>query len=127
MTKEDALNFIISEESREGKLDTNQIRDGYHSFGELYEHRITLFIALCRMIYSYTDHIIVWKSKFHSDKTSMEGWFILGIGVEHGKQITYHLPNEKWEQCPFAKTLPKAPEWDNHTSNDVLERLKLLD
>jgi hypothetical protein len=43
-----------------------------------------------------------------------------------GSQITYHLPTSKWDECDFAITLDKAPEWDGHTSNDVLERIREL-
>lgn len=126
MKREEAINFLISEEAKENRIDTNLIRDGYHSFGELYEHRITLFIALCKMIYLYTDNKAVWKSKFHSDGSNMEGWFILGIDNRPGEQITYHLPNIKWTECPFAKTLSKAPAWDGHTPEDVLKRITVL-
>ena len=37
------------------------------------------------------------------------------------KQITYHLPLSKWEETGFAETLEKAPEFDGHTPDDVLE------
>lgn len=40
--------------------------------------------------------------------------------------ISYHLPLSKWDECAFANEFEKAPEWDGHTSNDVLERLKQL-
>ena len=68
----------------------------------------------------------VWKSKLHSDGSSFEGWFVLGIGEEYQEQLTYHLPIELWEQCFFAKTLVKAPTFDGHTSECVLNRLKTL-
>jgi hypothetical protein len=68
----------------------------------------------------------VWRSKLHSDGSSFDGWFILGIGKEKGKQITYHLPTVRWDEVSFAETLEKAPEWDGHTPDDVLERLKAL-
>lgn len=103
--------------------------DGYHTMNELYEHRITLFIALCRVTYWHSSHLVdgvVWRSKKHDDDTMFPGWFILGICLEKGHQITYHLPIEKWLDTDFAKTLDKAPMWDGHTSNDVLERLKDL-
>ena len=102
--------------------------DGYHTFDELYEHRIELFIALCREL-SITRKgqlLSVWRSKLHSDGSSFEGWFILGIGTDAGSQITYHLPMSKWDDCAFAETFEKAPEWDGHSSEDVLERLRLL-
>jgi hypothetical protein len=50
----------------------------------------------------------------------------MGIGKEKGKQISYHLPLSRWDETYFAETLDKAPEWDGHTSADVLERLKTL-
>lgn len=108
--------------------------DGYHTFEELYEHRITLFIALCKQrthIFGVKNegyYYDIWRSKKHSDGELAFGgtWFVLGIGKEKGKQITYHLPIEKWNECDFAKELEKAPEWDGHTSNDALQRLKSL-
>ena len=103
--------------------------DGYHTFTELYEHRIQLYIALCRERvnvvpdYDYP----VWCSTLHHDGSSFGDWFILGMGKEKGKQITYHLPARFWnEVCEFAEVIEKAPEWDGHTSNDVLKRLKEL-
>ena len=100
---------------------TEDTSDGYHTFKELYEHRITLFIALARNI-----DIVAWRSKLHSDGSSLDGWFILGIAKSKGNQITYHLPNKKWEETSFAETLEKAPDFDGHTSQDVLKRLDLL-
>lgn len=99
------------------KGDNLEVSDGYHTINELYEHRINLFIALCKRIND------CWRSDTHSDGTSFEGWFILGINKSQGSQITYHLPMSRWDDCDFATTLFKAPEWDGHTSNDVLKRL----
>lgn len=124
MSKEDAINVLIKD------LDTNKISDGYHTFGELYEHRIALFIALCKRLsclpgdFKTPYDSMVWRSLKHSDGTVWDGWFILGIGVEPETQITYHLPFSKWDECRFAHTLIQAPEWDGHTSDDVLKRLK---
>jgi hypothetical protein len=108
--------------------------DGYHTFDELYEHRITLWSALCVVLSRQNKAIIpggngfVWRSKRHSDGELAFGgdWFVLGIGKEKSKQITYHLPMSNWHDCDFAETLEKAPDFDGHTSDDVLERLKSL-
>ena len=105
--------------------------DGYHSFDELYEHRITLFITLCsylsvKGIFKTPEKLKVWRSKLHSDGTGFDGWFVLGIGKNKGEQITYHLPLSKWGEVHFAETLDKAPKFDGHTSDDVLYRLKCL-
>jgi hypothetical protein len=105
--------------------------DGYHTFDELYEHRIRLFIALCRYFIQgkrHDDYRTVWASTLHSDGTSFGDWFILGLGDTKGDQITYHLPARFWEEVTqFAEVLERAPEYDGHTSGDVLERLKALD
>ena len=109
-----------------------RISDGYHTFDELYEHRIELWITLCRMfrykINGNGIHRDVWKTRFHSDGSYIDGWFVLGLGNNsyYGPQITYHLPISKWDECSFADTLDKAPEWDGHTSVDVLQRLRKL-
>ena len=116
MTKEDKINALIAE-----GCDTNQISDGFHTFGELYEHRIALFITLCRKIKKD-----VWRSRTHSDGNILEGWFLLGIGYAAGEQITYHLPLAKWQETDFAETLDKAPDYDGHKSADVLKRLSKI-
>ena len=106
------------------KWDEAEISDGYHTFTELYDHRIALYIALCR--YVHKKYHGAWRSKVHSDGSVIEGWFILGLGSEKGRQITYHLPESRWSECDFAETLSQAPEWDGHAPKDVIERLKTL-
>ena len=115
-----------------------EISDGYHTFDELYDHRITLYIALCKKLQNwlYLPGIRnmakdgydkkVWRSKTHSDGSKYYGWFILGINREKGKQISYHVPLKRWKETDFAQTLDKAPKFDGHTSQDVLNRLKTL-
>ena len=111
--------------------------DSYHTMEELYEHRLVLFIALCKLLaqvsttfmpkgFEILNPVSVWRSKLHSDGSSFDGWFILGIGKEAGKQITYYLPYSKWEDTEFAETLEKAPEFDGHTFSDVLKRIANL-
>lgn len=110
--------------------DLVEISDGYHTFTELYEHRIILYIKLCQFLHQVDAELnsgeIVWRSKKHSDGTNYEGWFILGIDYSKGNQITYHIPLSYWDDVEWATTLKKAPEFDGHTSQDILERLKLL-
>lgn len=104
--------------------------DGYHTFTELYDHRIILFLALCRYFIqgkaSY-DSRNVWISKLHHDGSNYDNWFIMGIGKKAGNQISYHLPEKYWDEASKnAEILDRAPEWDGHSPNDVLERLKNL-
>lgn len=60
------------------------LSDGYHSFKELYDHRVKLFITLCNTIDLHNKAYKgakkkPWKSLFHSDGTMWDGWFIAGI------------------------------------------------
>lgn len=120
-----------------------QVSDGYHTMDELYDHRITLFVTICRIASQFKsyfksggvktaieqDVFQIWRSKRHSDGELCFGTgtqFVIGMGKEKGQQISYHLPIERWEETNFAETLEMAPEWDGHTSADVLERLKNL-
>lgn len=102
--------------------------DGYHTFDELYDHRITLFIALCHELNNNSGYGYVWRSLRHSNGELAYGgnWFVLGISKNAGKQITYHLPLDSWADTDGFETLEKAPEWDGHTSDDVLDRIKKL-
>lgn len=108
--------------------DRNDISDWYHTFWELYKHRIHLFIALCkaykdcdRASFCLSDYRSI-KSKKHFDGSEFEWWFIIQLETEYW-QISYHLPNEYWDKCDFITIAEKANEWDWHTSDDVLERL----
>ena len=119
--------------------------DGYHTFDELYDHRIALYIALCRKVNAEDEQAKslkafkegfafdrngwirkVWRSKLHANGSGYGGWFILGIDEAEGEQISYHLPMSKWNETGFAETLDRAPEWDGHTSDNVLTRLSKL-
>lgn len=98
--------------------------DSYHTFDELYKHRIALFCILGRFIdWDEYNSEVLWKSKLHHDGTAYEGWFIAGIGTMKGEQISYHIPMKYWKKFGAFHTRRKAPEWDGHTPDDVVKRL----
>jgi hypothetical protein len=103
------------------KSDEVEVSDGYHTFTELYDHRITLYIALAKAYQGQA-----WRSKVHSDGTTWDDWFLLGLGESPGGQITYHLPMARWRDTDFAVTKDKAPPFDGHAAADVLNRLQWL-
>lgn len=106
----------------DAKDNPGSFSDGYHTVDELYDHRVMLWITLCRVI----GQGLCWRSRWHSDGTKIDGFFLLGLGKQQGAQMTYHLPNHYWERTEFAETLEHAPEFDGHTSADVLCRLDLI-
>lgn len=110
---------LVEEQKKLGKVDMGLVSDGYHSFNDLYEHRYALFGALC-----VANKNTSWKSRVHSDGSVMEGYFIAGIQLVTGP-VTYHIPLKYFDVFP-AEAVRQAPEWDGHTSGDVVDRLKTL-
>lgn len=128
-TNLDYANRIVSELPSDVRP---HVSDGYHTFDELYDHRCLLWIFGLKylkggLIETGNDQEgDVWRTTKHSDGSEWGGWFLLGCCTEYGKQMTYHLPMKYWAYCNFAETLDQAPEFDGHSSNDVLERIKQL-
>lgn len=115
-------NKTIAEQKAEGNLDTNEISDGYHTFGELYHHRALLFSVICKC---YPQ--IAWKSLKHHDGTMFDDMFIVGLDTPNG-QATYHYDIEPYwdEYFGNVRELEFAPEWDGHTSDEAIERIGML-
>jgi hypothetical protein len=86
-------------------------------FGELYEHRAALISSASAQ---------AWMSRQHHDGSTIDGYFIAGIDLPTS-QISYHLPLAWWDVCQVSGAVvqEQAPEWDNHTSDDVINRLIL--
>lgn len=101
-------------------ISTGQISDGYHTFDELYAHRVRLFSALMS---AHEDK--AWWSHRHHDGSKMDGWIIAGIKTPGG-MVTYHLPESEIPNLPAWLELDRGMAWDGHTADDVLERLKSL-
>jgi hypothetical protein len=106
---------IVFDEGRPGETS-----DGYHTFDELYEHRMALTLALMQ------SHLeLSWKSKEHhpSNDKMFDGFFIVGIDTPAGV-ITYHYKLEHWDTFLGIRELPHSPAWDGHTPNDVAKRIR---
>lgn len=108
---------MSAQEGKTFQVVGNDISDGYHTFTELYDHRVALFIALIK---SHRD--ISWCSRLHADGTMFDGWFIAGMDLPTGT-ITYHLPDEAFSELDDVAILERAPEWDGHTPDLVVKRL----
>lgn len=103
------------------KLKTEEVSDGYHTFGCLYEQRCILFAAL---VNTFPD--LAWKTHRHEDGELCfnGGWFLVGIDTPEGS-YTYHFENKNWPLF-HCREVERAPEWDGHTADDV-ERLMSLE
>ena len=93
--------------------------DGYHTFDELYHHRMILFSIICNQNKAKS-----WKSMQHNDGTMYEDYFIVGIETAEGS-YTYHYHIDNWEYFN-VKQIVRAPEWDGHEPEDITRLLSLI-
>ena len=99
---------------------TDDISDGYHTFGELYYHRMILFSIICNQ-----NRELAWKSKLHSDNTMFPDYFIVGITTPKG-EYTYHYDLKYWNIFNVNE-ISNAPEWDGHQPSDIDRLYSLLE
>ena len=114
-----ALNKIIKNYERAKVINTNDVSDGCHTFGELYDHRAKLFSVICNQ-----NKNISWKSKLHSDGKipfNDKNWFVVGINTKKG-QATYHYEMKYWDLFKVQE-LDIAPTYDGHTPEQAIERI----
>lgn len=100
------------------------ISDGYHTFGELYDHRRALTAALAVLRAGQLAGG-AWRSKAHhpdDDPMFEGGYFIIGIELPTGT-ITYHYKLEHWDDFALVPELEHAPKWDGATPADSVTRL----
>lgn len=113
-----ALQSRIDRAIENKEVKAGEISDGYHTFDELYYHRMLLFSIVCNQNKNKS-----WKSKLHDDNTMYENYFIVGITTPEG-DFSYHYHMENWDHFEVVE-LDKAPPWDGHESEDII-RLKSL-
>lgn len=100
------------------KVNNGDFSDGYHTFNELYYHRMILFAVICKQ-----NQQLAWKSWLHHDGTMYDDYFIVGINTPLG-QYSYHYHKKYWDEFDVQE-LEKAPIWDGHEPKDI-ERLLSL-
>ena len=108
---------------------TGSTSDGHHTFDDLYAHRLALTMALFRALGGSPDPDgpFPWRSLRHHDDTEPfgGGWFIVGVTFPGPAAVTYHYRDEHWHAFDIegVRTLERAPVWDGHTPQDVIDRL----
>lgn len=100
-------------------IDTGKISDGYHTFEELYYHRMILFAVICNL---HKDR--AWKSWKHHDGTMYDDYFIVGITTPKG-QYSYHYHKDYWDIFNVIE-VDSAPKWDGHKPEDITRLLSLI-
>jgi hypothetical protein len=95
------------------------LSDGSHSFNELYYQREVLFSYVLK-----NNPSISWRSKKQRDGNMPNGFFLCGIDTPDG-QFTYHYKLDTWNLFDGVKEIDMAPEYDGHTSKDVVRILSI--
>lgn len=147
MTATDINNLI-----KKHSVDTSLISDSYHTFDELYEFRKVYNAALFnewsidynqqinsykeinnlhyeikQMLKNLTPKYDVHKSWRHYDgELCFGGGCFIVVAVLPTGQITNHYKAEDWELFKIPVTEKAKYEFDGHTSQDVIKRLKQL-
>jgi hypothetical protein len=101
--------------------DAVDVSDGFHTFGELYDHRRALTAALASAL-----NFSSWRSKAHhpdDDPMFEGGYFIVGIGLDPQGTITYHYKLEHWDDFSDVPELEHAPKWDGALPAESVTRL----
>ena len=118
----------INQAIKDGKIKSCLISDGYHTFDELYEFRKVYNAALFNEwakfdIPQYNVH----KSIRHNDGELCfgGGWFIVVAVLPKG-QISNHYELKDWDLFKIPEKEKALFEFDGHTSNDVINRLKQI-
>lgn len=126
--------------SEDEVVDIGELSDGYHTYKELYEFRkvynAALFNEWAENLETSSDFgqalfnvpkYNVHKSWRHSDGELCfgGGWFIVSAMLPTGL-ISNHYKAEDWDLFKIPEVDKALFEFDGHTGNDVLERIKNL-
>lgn len=114
----------------------SQFSDGYHTFDELYGIRLAYNVALFNEWASQAEYAAsgkeialpkydVHKSERHHDGELCfgGGWFIVVANLPSG-QISNHYEMKHWDLFKIPVAEKAKYEWDVHTTEDVINRLK---
>lgn len=119
------------------------VNDGYHSFKELYEFRMVYNAALfnewanqkyanLKYLQDINEPMLYPKYNVHKSWKHHDGelcfgggWFIVSAMLPSGL-ISNHYSKEHWDLFKVPEVEKALFEFDDHSSSDVLERLKQL-
>lgn len=97
------------------------LSDGYHSFKDLYEHRLALTAALFNTL-AKEHNVQVHKARYHHDGGGFPGYFIVVAELPTGT-ISYHYENKDWDKFHILAYESSPVPFDGHTADDTIKRL----
>lgn len=128
------VSAMITAAVRDGALRVvdGQTSDGFHTFDELYRHRLLLNAALFNAWgrgrargYATGPEYDVHRSLLHHDGEAPfgGGWFIVVAALPTG-QVSWHYPVEHWDLFRQVPETHRAAVWDGHTADQAADRLQ---
>lgn len=119
----DQIQWMMNRAAEEG-CDLESLRDGYHSFRELYASRVMYHVHAVRSWVA--DGYDVVKSWRHHDGELCFGgdWFVVVAQLPTG-QVSQHYLGGYFDLFTCRED-DRAPEWDGHVHDDVIDRLRVL-
>ena len=103
--------------------DTDNISDGYHTFGELYDFRKAYNAALFNEWASQNKYEVHKSLKHNGGNYCFGGgWFIV-VAVLPSVQISNHYEIKDWDLFNVPTTASALYPFDGHTGKDVIKRL----
>ena len=129
------IQVLVDQHREEGNF-VGELTDGYHTFNELYEFRKVYNAAL------FNEWVDIktfnkdgsWCSKYDVHKSWKHydgelcfggGWFIVSAMLPTGL-ISNHYEAKDWNLFKVPEVEKALFEYDGHTAQDVLQRLKDL-
>ena len=142
------INDLIQDGSKRNKIDANDVSDGYHTFGQLYDCRLAYNAALFNEWATENSYQTearlghnammgdtqAFKPKYNVHKSLRHydgelcfggGWFIV-VAVLPTGQISNHYKVEDWDLFKIPEKAEALIEFDGHTTDDVITRLLAL-
>lgn len=103
------------------KIVDGDISDGYHTFDELYEHRVLLFLT-CLKSGAFKAQSVC--------EDHYEGWDVItAYTPDNSHQISYHVPVKYrpiYEHIERVSTDTQAVLFDGHGSKLVAHRIEMM-
>lgn len=120
----DPVAQAIADQWEKSLVITKDTSDGFHTFRELYMHRMALTLGLAVELSNLHPNN-AWRSMHHhpDDGPMFEDSFIVGIQLTPAKVFTYHYNVRYWYLFSDIETMEHAPKWDGATPNDTVEFL----
>lgn len=102
------------------KIVDGDLSDGFHTFNELYTHRILLFLACVQKGVFKASHVV---------EDHFDGWdLIVTHTATNYQQISYHVPlSYRWayEKLPRLSKQEQEKIYDGHTGDLVCHRIEM--